>query len=276
MQRLFLFLYQYRALFTFLLLEVLCAWLIVQNNTYQSAKYFNSSNRISANMLQISSGVRDYFGLKEVNEILANENALLKKQLDEYNQSLHYFNVTQSCDNDLLNKYEFISAKVINNSTRRFDNYITVDKGKKHGIEAGMAVIDGFGVVGKVKNVSSNFSVITSVLHGNALVSSKLKRTGDLCTAAWDGVDPQFAELLYLPRHVNLQKGDTIVTSGYNAVFPEDISVGIVESFDISDDAQFFNVKIKLSADLNSLSFVYLIRNNLKIEQDSIQNITID
>ena len=276
MQRLFIFLYRYRALFTFLLLEVFCAWLIVKNNSYQSAKYFNSSNRIAANLLQTSSGIRDYFGLKEVNEILANENALLKKQLDEYNQSLHYFEVTQNCDNDLLNKYEFISAKVINNSTRRFDNYITVDKGKKHGIEAGMAVIDGFGVVGKVKNVSSNFSVITSILHGNALISSKLKRTGDLCTAAWDGIDPQFAELLYLPRHVNLQKGDTIVTSGYNAVFPEDISVGIVESFDISDEAQFFNVKIKLSSDLNSLSFVYLIRNNLKIEQDSIQNSTID
>jgi rod shape-determining protein MreC len=276
MQRLFLFLYQYRALFTFLILEVLCAWLIIENNTYQSAKYFNSSNRIAANMLQTSSGIRDYFGLKEVNEILANENALLKKQLEEYNQSLHYFDVTQNCDNDILNKYQFISAKVINNSTRRFDNYITVDKGKKHGIEEGMAVIDGFGVVGKVKNVSSNFSVITSVLHGNALISSKIKRTGDLCTAAWDGIDSRFAELLYVPRHVKLQKGDTIVTSGYNAVFPEDIPVGIVASFDISEDAQFFNVKIKLSSDLNSLSFVYLIRNNLKIEQDSIQNITIN
>lgn len=276
MQRLFLFLYKYRAFLTFLFLEILCIWLIVQNNTYQSAKYFNSSNRISASLLSTSGGISDYFNLAEVNQKLSIENALLKEQIEQFNQSLYNLNVRQNRDSDLMNRYEFISAKVINNSTRRFDNYITVNKGTKYGIEPGMAVVDGNGVVGKVKNVSANFSVITSVLHGNALISSKLKRTGDLCTASWDGVDPQFATLLYLPRHVEMQIGDTVVTSGYNAVFPEDIPVGIIESFEISDEALFYDVKIKLATDLNSLSYVYLIKNNSKIEQDSLESITID
>lgn len=276
MQRLFLFLYKYRAFLTFLFLEILCTWLIVQNNTYQSAKYFNSSNRISASLLSTSGGISDYFNLAEVNQKLSVENALLKEQIEQFNQSLYNLNVRQNRDSDLMNRYEFISAKVINNSTRRFDNYITVNKGAKYGIEPGMAVIDGNGVVGKVKNVSANFSVITSVLHGNTLISSKLKRTGDLCTASWDGMDPQFASLLYLPRHVQMQVGDTVVTSGYNAVFPEDVPVGVIESFEISDESLFYDVKIKLAADLNSLSFVYLIKNNSKIEQDSIESITID
>ena len=272
MQRLFLFIYKYRAFLSFLFLEIICLWFIVQNNNYQSAKYFNSSNRISGNMLATSRGVEDYFNLKEVNQDLAAENASLRKQIEQYHQSLYNINVRQNQDAELLQKYEYIPAKVIKNSTRRFENYITVNKGSKHGIEPGMGVIDQNGVVGKVKNVSRNFSVIISVLHGNSLISSKIKRTKDLCTIKWDGKNYQEVNLLYLPRHVQLQAGDTVVTSGYNAIFPEEVPVGIIESYEISEDALFFDVKVKLITDLNRLSYVYLVKNNMKIEQDSLES----
>lgn len=272
MQRLFLFIYKYRAFLSFLFLEIICLWFIVQNNNYQSAKYFNSSNRISGNMLATSRGVEDYFNLKEVNQDLAAENASLRKQIEQYHQSLYNINVRQNQDAELLQKYEYIPAKVIKNSTRRFENYITVNKGSKHGIEPGMGVIDQNGVVGKVKNVSRNFSVIISVLHGNSLISSKIKRTKDLCTIKWDGKNYQEVNLLYLPRHVQLQAGDTVVTSGYNAIFPEEVPVGIIESYEISEDALFYNVKVKLITDLNRLSYVYLVKNNMKIEQDSLES----
>ncbi|MEQ8924175.1 MAG: rod shape-determining protein MreC [Fulvivirga sp.] len=273
MQRLFLFLYKYRAFLTFLFLEALCIWFIVQNNNYQSAKYFNSSNRISANLLATSRGVSDYFNLKEVNTDLAQENAILRRQLEQLEQSLYNLNVRQRQDDELLSQYEFIPAKVIKNSTRKFENYITINKGTKHGIEPGMAVINNNGVVGKVKEVSRNFSVIISILHGNSMVSSKIKRTGDLCTVKWGGEDYLTANVLYLPRHVQLSAGDTIITSGYNAIFPEGIPVGTVESFEISEDALFYDAYIKLSTDLNKLSYVYLIKNNLKVEQDSIESL---
>ena len=223
-------------------------------------------------MLATSRGVEDYFNLKEVNQDLAAENASLRKQIEQYHQSLYNINVRQNQDAELLQKYEYIPAKVIKNSTRRFENYITVNKGSKHGIEPGMGVIDQNGVVGKVKNVSRNFSVIISVLHGNSLISSKIKRTKDLCTIKWDGKNYQEVNLLYLPRHVQLQVGDTVVTSGYNAIFPEEVPVGIIESYEISEDALFYNVKVKLITDLNRLSYVYLVKNNMKIEQDSLES----
>lgn len=276
MQLLFLFLYKYRAFFTFLFLELLCIWLIVQNNSYQGAKYFNSSNRFAASLLHTSDGISDYFTLGEVNQRLAEENAALRRKLEQYNQSVYDLNVRRRRDAQVIGKYDFIAAKVINNSTRRFDNYITINKGSKDGVTPDMAVIDGHGAVGKVKSVSRNFSVITSILHGDVLVSAKIKRTGDICTAKWDGLDPQKAELLYVPRHVDLQVGDTVTTSGYNAIFPEDVPVGYVEQFEVRDEALFYDVKISLATDLNQLSYVYLVKNNLKIEQDSVQNITIN
>jgi len=54
MQRLLNFFYEYRAFFTFLLLEIFCAWLLVENNQYQSTKFFNSSNRLAANLMGFS------------------------------------------------------------------------------------------------------------------------------------------------------------------------------------------------------------------------------
>ena len=80
MERLFLFVYQYRAFFTFLAWKF-CAWLIVENNQYQGAKFFNSSNGIVATMNNFSQGVSDYFQLREVNQMLAEENAFLKRSL---------------------------------------------------------------------------------------------------------------------------------------------------------------------------------------------------
>lgn len=271
MQRLFLFLFQYRAFITFLFLELFCIWLIVNNNPYQGAKFFNSSNRYAGGIAQLSSGVTDYFGLKRVNNELAVENAKLKKKISQLNQNLYDLNVQEIKDFDIINQYDYISAKVIKNSVRQLENYITINKGKVDGIEPGMAAIDNFGIVGKVKTVSRHFSLITSILHKDVLVSAKIFRTGDLCTIKWDGLNPYSAKVWYVPRHIQLQQGDTVVTSGYNAVFPQDMPIGTIEEFELSDDSPFYDVKIKLANDLNSLSYVYLIKNNLKVELDSIQ-----
>ena len=272
MQRLFLFLYQYRAFLTFLLLELLCIWLIVRNNPYQGAKFFNSSNRYAAGILQFSNNITDYFGLKRVNEELAAENAKLKEQINQLNQGLYSLGVREIRDAEIINQFNYIDAKVIKNSVRQLENYITINKGRDNNIEPGMAVIDNKGIVGKVKTVSSHFSLVTSILHTGVLVSAKLKRTGDLCTMKWDGISPYRAKILYVPRHIQLQEGDTIATSGYNAVFPQDIPVGTIIDYELSEESPFYDITIELSSDLNGLSYVYVVRNNLKMELDSVQS----
>lgn len=270
MRRLFQFLYQYRAFLSFLFLELLCLWLIVNNNPYQGAKFFNSSNRSVALFLNTSNNISEYFGLKSVNRKLAEENAELKKHVSRLNQKLFRFNVGDA-NSELFDQFEFVTAKVIKNSVRQSQNFITINKGIQEGIEPGMAVVDKEGIVGKVKTVSQHFSLVTSILHTEVMVSAKLKRTGDLCTIEWPGRTPYEASVTYLPKHVAVQEGDSIVTSGYNAVFPEGMPIGIVSEFELKDDSPFYDIKIDLSGDLNRLSYVYLIKNNLKVELDSVQ-----
>lgn len=276
MERLFLFVYQNRAFFTFLALELTCAWLIVTNNQYQGAKFFNSSNGIVATMNNFSQGVRDYFQLREVNQMLAEENAALKEQLSQQKQFVAASDTSGVVlDSALLNQYGFESAKVVNNHVDFFKNYITIDKGEDKGLMPGMAVISPLGAVGKVKQVSDHFAVVTSLLHIDVMVSARLKKTEHFGTVQWDGHDPDIIQFKYIPRHVKPAVGDTVETSGF-AVFPDGIMIGTVAEVNLRDEALFYDLKVKLSQDFRKLSFVTIVKSNLKHEQDSLEQIIIN
>jgi rod shape-determining protein MreC len=271
MQRLVNFFYEYRAFFTFLLMEVLCAWLIIGNNQYQNTKFFNSSNKLAASILGFSQGSREYFSLREINEELSRENAQLRTIIERQGLSRG----TPAISSDTISRFKFVSAKVINNSVSQFKNYITINRGTDAGIEPGMAAISISGAVGKVKSVSEHFSVLISILNIDEQVSITLKRTNSFGTAQWDGIDPRVVNLLYVPRHVQPEVGDTVITSGYNAVFPQGVLVGIVKDVKLKDEALFYDIRVELAQDFRRLSFVKIVRSEMKPELDSLENVTV-
>jgi len=280
MERLILFVYQNRAFFTFLLLELFCAWLIVENNAYQGTKFFNSSNVVVAKINNFSQSVRDYFQLTEVNRTLAEENAALREELEKQKLTEDRLRAAVPQDStktlqDSTNsmQYEFVSAKVVNNHVDLVKNFITIDKGRDAGIEPGMAVISSQGVVGKVKLVSARYGVVTSILHIDVMVSAVLKRTEHFGTVQWDGSDPELVDFKYIPRHVNPAVGDTVITSGFNAVFPPGITIGIIEDVKLKEEALFYDLKVKLSQDFRKLSYVNVVKNYFQPELDSLGQI---
>ncbi|MGC1243209.1 MAG: rod shape-determining protein MreC [Chryseosolibacter sp.] len=270
MQRLFLFFYQYRAFFTFLILELICAWLIIGNNPYQGARFFNSSNGLVASMNNVSHGVREYFLLRQVNSTLAEENAFLRSKFEALNQTQYINSSPAITDSTVISQYDFESAKVVNNTVNRFTNFLTINKGSQDGIAPGMAVISSLGAIGKVRTVSSHYSVVTSILHVDVQVSALLKRTGHFGTIQWDGINPDYVKLKYIPRHVQPVKGDSVITSGFNAIFPEGIMVGLIEDIQLTDEL-FYDLKVKLSQDFRKLAYVEVVKNTLRNELDSLQ-----
>ena len=271
MQRLFNFFYEYRAFFTFLFLEVFCAWLLIKNNQYQSTRFFNSSNRLAANIIGFSQNTREYFSLRQINEEISRENAQLRMLVEQQNQTLQI----PTARKDSLVRYDFVSAKVINNSVAQFKNYITINRGEDAGIKPGMAAISTFGAVGKVKSVSEHFAVLISILNIDEQVSSVLKRTSNFGTIQWDGTDPREVNLLYVPRHVQPLVGDTVVTSGFNAVFPQGVMVGIVKDVKLKKEALFYDIRVELAQDFRRLSFVKIVKSKLKSEIDSLETATV-
>jgi len=270
MQRLFLFFYQYRAFFTFLILELICAWLIIGNNPYQGARFFNSSNGLVASMNNVSHGVREYFLLRQINSTLAEENAQLRSKFEALNQLQYISTLPAITDSTVVNQFDFVSAKVVSNTVNRFTNFLTINKGSEEGVEPGMAVISPLGAVGKVRTVSRHYSVVTSILHVDVQISALLKSTGHFGTIQWDGINPDFVKLKYIPRHVEVSKGDSVLTSGYNAIFPEGIMVGLVDEVLLTDEL-FYDLTVKLSQDFRKLSYVEVVKNSMKHELDSLE-----
>jgi len=259
-------------------LEILCSYLIVKNNNYQSAAFFSSANFIAANISQTSNNISEYFSLKSYNRELAEENAELKRKLEEVralpisDQQLELIVIPQDSLDTLYVPYNFITAKVINNSTSWRNNSLTLNRGRRDGVNPGMGVVGGNGLVGKVKYVTNRFSVVTSLLHAGFTVSSRIANKVEVCTTEWDGMDPKFVSVKYVPRYHQIEVGDTVMTSGYNSIFPANYIIGIISEVDLRDDANFYDLKAEIINDFTTLSYVHVIINHNKEEKDSLEN----
>jgi rod shape-determining protein MreC len=254
----------------FLLLETICVYLIVQNNKFQRASFVNSSNNVSASVLSTAENVQQYFYLKSENERLAKENAELHSH-DMLSFSILVNDQYIVNDTTYRQKYTYTSAKVVGNSTNMRNNYLTLDKGAKQGITNKMGVITSTGVVGLVEHVSENFCTVKSLLHSNTIINSKLKKDGSFGPLDWDGESFEYATLNDIPTHVRLLKGDTVVTSQYTKMFPENIMVGTVDSYYKEGTKPFYTVKVKLSTDFKKLTHVYIVDNKLRQEQEELE-----
>ncbi|MDG1278112.1 MAG: rod shape-determining protein MreC [Algoriphagus sp.] len=268
MLRILQFLYGLRSFLLFALLEVLAIWLIVANNSPQGAAFFNSSSAVIGSVLKTQSDVVDFFSLAEENEILLAENARLTEELKAIRITPD--SVKIELDSALSATFKFKGARVVSNSLRFSQNHLTINKGEKDGIKPGMGVFNQEGVVGRVKSVSTNFAVVISLLNTGSLTSSKIKSNGEFGTINWDGKNSRQAKMLYVPRHVKAQAGDTVVTSGFNAVFPEGILIGTISSIDQTGDPNYLDILIDLSTDFSTVKYVYLVENTEISERDSL------
>ncbi|MEP7171609.1 MAG: rod shape-determining protein MreC [Bacteroidota bacterium] len=276
MKNIFLLLWRNNYTIIFLLLEISCFALIIQNNKFQNAAAFNSSNTLVGSVMEVVNYVNEYINLKATNKNLAQENARLRSLLpDAYYES----GILKNTVNDSLKhqQYSFIVAKVINNSMMRRNNYLTLDKGELQGVRAEMGVVTSQGVVGIVKNVSEHYCTVMSMLHKDMRISAKFKNNNYFGSLAWEGTDPTTSVLKDIAKHVVFKTGDTVVTTSYSSVFPENILIGTVSGSEINPGENFYNIKIKLSTNFSNLTYVYIVDNVLKsekrkLEEESVKN----
>ncbi len=255
----------------FLLFEALCVYLIVQNNSFQRASFINSTNTVVASIYRTVNNITDYIHLKNVNEGLSKENARLHSIMPS--SFISMCKDTASV-NDTLHKqrYTYMNAKVINNTTNKRNNYLTLDKGYLDGVKPEMAVISSDGVVGIVKDVSPHFSSVLSLLHKETKISARIQKSGYFGPLVWEGGDYRKANLLDIAKHVPLHKGDTIVTSSFSAIFPDGIMIGVIQNFELKPGDVFYTIEVKLSANFGNLTHVYVVENLLKAEQKKLES----
>ncbi len=263
MYNILIFIKKYSNTILFVLLELLCVLMVMQSLPYHNRKMVSVSNGISGRIHSTTSNWRDYMHLKGENELLAQHNAMLMGHVcatDSVNDSV----ITGSL-------YSYMPAHVVKNSIYNTNNYIVIDKGRLDGVKPDMGVICGQGVVGKVVNVTSNFASVMSVLNSHSVISCRFaENPAVVANVVWEGHNYLYGIANDIPTHHIIQKGDTLVTSGFSNAFPPDIMVGTIECSNNDGNDVFNSAKLKFTTEFSNLRHVYVVINNFQTEMDSL------
>ncbi|MDX2003123.1 MAG: rod shape-determining protein MreC [Chitinophagales bacterium] len=273
MRNLFQFFVRYSSLFIFIMLEGVSLTLAIRYHSYHRTSFVNAANHFAGNVFNSYHNFTEYLSLKTVNDSLVRENALLKaRQLSSFRDEC--VSIDSVKNEDLTQIYAYIGAKVINKTTDKANNYILLNRGSRHGIKRDMGVIAAQGVVGVVIDASDHFSVVMPVLHKDSKTSVKIGQSAYTGSLQWQGPSPYYADVLNVPNHVKVKTGDTVYTSGYSSIYPEDIMVGVIKKHRIPSGSNFHEITVKLSTNFEALPYVYVVNYLLKQEQQALEDST--
>ncbi len=270
MRDLFRFLWRSRSTLLFIGLMVLSFLWLANGNDHHRAQTFTSSQAAVGTLYGWRDQVVRYTDLDGENEILAAAQAeMMNRMRSSYLNSSAPFVVVN--DTVLQQQYKYISARVLNSTTSKQKNFLTLDKGSKAGLAAGMGVIAANGIVGVVRECSPRFSTVTSVLNSSWNISVLNPRTEHFGLLNWDTADPTTARVKDIPKHARIVVGDTIVTGGDDRVFPKGVPVGVVESVVNDDGAVALDIIVRLSHDMTRIGHVWVVTDLLKLERDTLE-----
>jgi rod shape-determining protein MreC len=261
MRNLLRFIFQYRVLILFIVFEIFSFVLIIATGSYQEARFYLAGQRLKHSFSSKIENSRDYLSLYKENRRLAEENTRLYNLLKS-SYKISY--IDSSFIGDTVNdrQYRYISARVI-------------DKGSNHGIEPEMAVVCDEGIVGMVKTVSDNFCVVLSLLNPRFGVSAKIKNSGFYGPLSWKETSADKAIMEDIPHHARINEGDTILTSGYGSIFPEDCMIGVISKYKLKG-GNYYEITVKLATDFQRLNQVQVIRNEFQTETITLEQSTIN
>ena len=275
MRNLLDFLKEYHHWFIFIILEVASGFLLFQYNSYQGSAWFSSANAMAGKVYEWESEATKFFTLSRANEELTTRNFYLERQVDQLNRL--YTDLTKDTTvmerNELqfLSQYKLIPAKVVDNSVHKPENLMTIDKGRKDGVEVDMGVACGRGVVGVVYLVSDHYAVVIPVLNAtSSRISCAIRNRGYFGYLHWYGGDPSVAYVEDVPRHAKFKLGEWVVTSGFSSIFPSGVSVGKIEQAYNSRDGLSYKLKVRLSTDFSCLRDVCVISDKSIAERAAL------
>lgn len=255
---------KYGAHIMFVVLEMICFTLIVNNNDTQKKIFLNSSNILAAKVESQRSNLIEYSNLRNLNDSLLRQNANLIENLI----TVEYSNDNIPASDTSMSQYNLIPSKIVNSTINLRNNYFTINKGSREGVRADMGVIASHtGLIGVVRNVSENFAYVISLLNRQTRISCAVKNRDGHGTLIWDNMDPLRMTLESIPKHEKIAIGDTIITSGYSTMFPRGILVGKIESYNIPSGSNSYSITVKLFNDLTSVKYAYIVQNRFAEEQ---------
>lgn len=195
--------------------------------------------------------------LQQQNKTLSTENHSLKIELNQL-KGIHN-NVDEQAANkrltDLLST-PTAEAQIVHVGNEPFPTHYLLNKGKKDGISAGQAVVTADGLLGQITAVGNKHSELTLLNSSQTVIPVMVSRTG-VRSLLYGNLET--LDLRYFPISADLQKGDVLVTSGMDNVYPAGIPVASITSITPTSGTPFYKTSTKATANLTSARSVLIL-----------------
>lgn len=280
MSNLIAFLKKYLHVLVFIILQVTAIVMLYNSMNYPRYALASATKTIAAPVNKLCYNIERHFNLFEENKQLVKQNLKLLENRDEnfFTESdtmkTAYFEEVDTARNRTIRTrmYDYTTAGVVYNTIHKKNNYLMLDKGSMDGVVCDMAVLSPNGVIGIVSDVSPHFATVTSLLNSSTRISAKVLPVNQLGTIAWHFGDPSCVYLEDIPEHININVGDSVYTSGYSDIFPNNVLIGVVCEKSKTSASSFLSLKVKLTTDFNHINTVYLVRNLYKEELEGLKS----
>jgi rod shape-determining protein MreC len=196
--------------------------------------------------LRLYQNTDEYFS---THHYLLAENARLKKQAltqDIALQRLNLINLENENLRSMLDAKQSLTetstlAEIIHVGRDAFTKKIIVNRGKNHHVITGAAAVDAKGVIGQVTRTYPSSSEVTLITDKSLAIPVQIERNGLRAIAFGHGRDNTL-DLPYLPANVDIKRGDKLVTSGIDGVYPAGLAVATVVEMKTTQDSPFAHI----------------------------------
>ena len=279
MYKLIEFLRRIHVVLLFIIIEAIALNYYAHSTFYTQAKILSRANSVVGGLQRSVFSVKHFFTLRSENEMLAARVAELERNLASYrereaNSATDTLSMAQidSAFVDQLAQYSYTPARIISNTINRNRNYITLNRGRQHGITEDMAVISPNGsMVGYIVGCSDRYSVAISILNEKFTTSGKIIGDEHFGSITWNGRSPHKVQMSELTKYAEFEVGAPVVSSGLSHIFPEGVKIGYVESFSENENQTSYDIVVRLAADMSKVSNVLVISNDGYIEATELE-----
>ena len=202
--------------------------------------------------------IPDYFNLRQENRVLREMNLVLSEQLSRLREAeSQNARLRKLLDLKGQTQYSYVSANVVGKSLQPMRNSITIDIGESNGVRVNMPIVTDEGLVGKVVATSRGYAVGQTLFHADLRTSATVRRGRvDGILASEGGIS---LSLRNVAKTLDVQLGDTVITSEYSSLFPRGIVIGVVSKTVETPGDLFQTIEVTPSADLYRLEEVFVI-----------------
>jgi rod shape-determining protein MreC len=255
MQRLYQLFLLFKEYFVFSFLVLLSIILLVSNDNTQ-IRYIRSLTVGTIGAFQSAfSFIPNIVELQSENALLKKMNVDLADEVNRLRESrLENMRLRSMIGLKESSQVNLIAGKVVGKNLNLLRNTLTLDVGENDGVRAGMPIITGEGLVGRVITTSNGYSIVQVLLNVDFRASAKVQRSRVDGIVAWNG---KALLLQDVAKSLDVRPGDAVITSEYSNAFPAGIKVGVVSSVTEIPGSLFKRIELTPSVDFVKLEEVF-------------------